>query len=835
MSKKKKNREMPIISYVMVTCQGGLPDTIRAINSLKKSNTVPYELIVVDNGTSDATTAWLKGSKIQYVKINNLVSYGEALNKGLRQCRGQFIGILNNDIVVTPNWESAMLFVFKQAEKGRLVGVDRVGIVGPMSNAVGYDQCIDQNFLAKVNYQNNDDAIHEFGVRWFNRMWSSQEPELKDKCKRTGFLSGFCWIMSRDCYKGVGDFAEDLTPGGFEDNDYVHRAELAGFASYISLPSFVHHEGGLTFKALNMPEARRGMANRIPFYNKWMENDKLEQQQTEWEDGGKSATVWQKPKKLVAGLRVKNEERFLYECLSKLSEVVDEIVIFNDNSTDKTVSIAESFKKVVKIHHSNETTFNEARDREKLWQLCREQSPDWILIIDGDEVLEPRVTRKDFDEMMNPRNPQVYSWVFRYITLWDLPDKQRVDGTFSMRFGPRLARNLPNYHITSDHPIGLHCGSVPEYPKYNVFFSKFRILHYGYMDKADRVKKYEWYEANDTVKDQRDVGDVDYSYLMDDFAQIIPFNPDLTLGMVTCVKDEMKLPEAHLERFLSLYHYIFDEIIIVDTGSTDNSVEIAEYYGAKVIHHKWEDDFAKARNAGLDHCTTTYVMHVDPDEGFGGDAIRFRRWIEMPCLAYRVPIRHPKEGSEPMLTWKCRIFKNLKEIRYQDAVHEQIESCLKDIKGHGPIIPVVYDENQRFQGIMHYGFQKEDGFLTKKMEHYREINQKMLEKDPEHYYANYSLALHYATHGEEEKAMEYLDVAMKSRPGFAKARYQACFSHVRRGIKILEEGLPFMVDNPEEYQRAQQIIAELRQYGPKLPMIGYAKNDPRRKELGLSD
>ena len=235
LKKKPKVRRLdqPIISYVMVTCDGGLTDTIRAYNSLIRENSVkPYELIVVDNGTNDGTTAWLKSQRIKSIRISEIVSYGEALNKGLKIASGDYLAILNNDIVVTENWEAMMLSCFQNANK--IKGVDRIGIVGPMSNFVGFKQKVPDMILKETRYADDDKIIHNFGVQWFNNTFGQPE-----KYKRVGFLSGFCWIMTRECYEAVGDIAEDLKPGGFEDNDYVYRADRLGFASYIAILSSI--------------------------------------------------------------------------------------------------------------------------------------------------------------------------------------------------------------------------------------------------------------------------------------------------------------------------------------------------------------------------------------------------------------------------------------------------------------------------------------------------------------------------------------------------------------------------------------------------------------------
>ncbi len=85
-------------------------------------------------------------------------------------------------------------------------------------------------------------------------------------------------------------------------------------------------------------------------------------------------------------------------------------------------------------------------------------------------------------------------------------------------------------------------------------------------------------------------------------------NPTLSLCMI--VKNE----EHFLPKCLSSVQDVVDEIIIVDTGSEDKTVEIAESFGAKVYHHPWEGDFSKARNQSLQYATSDWILVIDADE-----------------------------------------------------------------------------------------------------------------------------------------------------------------------------------------------------------------------------
>ena len=87
--------------------------------------------------------------------------------------------------------------------------------------------------------------------------------------------------------------------------------------------------------------------------------------------------------------------------------------------------------------------------------------------------------------------------------------------------------------------------------------------------------------------------------------------PRISLCMIA--KNEEALIAGCLRSVRGVAH----EVIVVDTGSTDRTVAIAEAEGARVVHFRWCDDFAKARNAGVELATGTHILILDADERLG--------------------------------------------------------------------------------------------------------------------------------------------------------------------------------------------------------------------------
>src|SRR5450631_49677 len=112
--------------------------------------------------------------------------------------------------------------------------------------------------------------------------------------------------------------------------------------------------------------------------------------------------------------------------------------------------------------------------------------------------------------------------------------------------------------------------------------------------------------------------------------------PTLALSMI--VRDA----ERDLPLCIESVRGALDEIVIADTGSTDNTIEIARKLGARVISVPWENDFARARNLSLAEVTADWVLSMDADERLDPAAAR-----RLPALlanrkarAYQVPIRN---------------------------------------------------------------------------------------------------------------------------------------------------------------------------------------------------
>jgi glycosyltransferase involved in cell wall biosynthesis len=143
------------------------------------------------------------------------------------------------------------------------------------------------------------------------------------------------------------------------------------------------------------------------------------------------------------------------------------------------------------------------------------------------------------------------------------------------------------------------------------------------------------------------------------------------LSAALIVRDEASV----LDGCLASIRPVVDEIVVVDTGSADCSVEIAMRYGARVIHHPWRDDFAEARNVGLDAAAGEWILYIDADERLrGGDRGSVERLlIGSPAVAFRLLLR-PDLRSTPYR--EHRLWRHDPRVRFRGRIHEKVTPAI---------------------------------------------------------------------------------------------------------------------------------------------------------------
>lgn len=159
-----------------------------------------------------------------------------------------------------------------------------------------------------------------------------------------------------------------------------------------------------------------------------------------------------------------------------------------------------------------------------------------------------------------------------------------------------------------------------------------------------------------------------------------------------------------------------DEIVLVDTGSTDRTIEIAESFGAKVVQRAWDDDFSAPRNEGLRHATGDWILVLDADEFVGPTTKERIRELALDekAAGYLMRFVNVVPGQKSVGVMMVRLFRNLPGIAYQHVIHEQItpslvakgaelglslSSCDLEVEHHGYSDEVVGSRNKNERNI----------------------------------------------------------------------------------------------------------------------------------------
>jgi O-antigen biosynthesis protein len=199
--------------------------------------------------------------------------------------------------------------------------------------------------------------------------------------------------------------------------------------------------------------------------------------------------------------RIKNEERWIRKSLESASQICESIVILDDGSTDNTVKICKEFDIVKKIQTQKNESMDIVRDANKILKMAMNQNPDFLLRLDGDEIIQPKI-RDSLEEEINLLYPESSIFEFQSFHLWDKPNQYRSDGMYPNLWHPILLRlkNQPNdlkflpYSGSKLHPSLIPTNAIGwEKP----IRSKVKIFHYGNYDEALRQRKYKFYTTND--------------------------------------------------------------------------------------------------------------------------------------------------------------------------------------------------------------------------------------------------------------------------------------------------------------------------------------------------
>jgi tetratricopeptide (TPR) repeat protein len=342
-----------------------------------------------------------------------------------------------------------------------------------------------------------------------------------------------------------------------------------------------------------------------------------------------------------------------------------------------------------------------------------------------------------------------------------------------------------------------------------------------------------------------------------------------TVGLSMIVKNGAET----LRPCLQSVRGVVSQIVIADTGSTDDTVKIAHEFGATVISVPWEDHFAKARNAALAIMTTDWVLMLDADEELdraapqniptlledpdvGGYVVtirnymasRFNRGWDRVGVPNDYRHERAKEAPSYIAHENCRLFRRHPQIYFTGRVHELVENQIRALRLK--LTPANFF-------IHHFGQLVDNEARTRKRVFYRDLMRRKTEENPEDFSAWTQLGLHeFECFNQPEEALRCFDRALALQPEAPEAwlfrgmvylnlgRFEEALEaveHDRRtgGTAALREDIRgdslHSLGRFKEARLAYRRAAKLMGYNPILESkLGYTEVKMGQKNTGLA-
>ncbi len=277
-------------------------------------------------------------------------------------------------------------------------------------------------------------------------------------------------------------------------------------------------------------------------------------------------------------------------------------------------------------------------------------------------------------------------------------------------------------------------------------------------------------------------------------------------GVVLSACLMVKNEEAMLPRCLASIRNYVDEIVVVDTGSTDRTVAIAESFGARVYHHPWENDFSLHRNQSISYSSGRWILIIDADEECVVSpqrtimyeiALADERGID--SLVMRVK-NAMSEGKETICNDSIRLFRNNGVIRYEGIVHNNLSGFT--------------NAGASLTHILHYGYNQGKESTRKKFERTATLLKKQIADDYANASAHMYLSSSYASLDmyEDSLAEGTIAVDLAESQGLTNKIYVRAYYDVIRALilsKRYDDAEMFCFRATSRFGQAIDIMAAL--------------------------
>jgi GT2 family glycosyltransferase/2-polyprenyl-3-methyl-5-hydroxy-6-metoxy-1,4-benzoquinol methylase/tetratricopeptide (TPR) repeat protein len=246
-----------------------------------------------------------------------------------------------------------------------------------------------------------------------------------------------------------------------------------------------------------------------------------------------------------------------------------------------------------------------------------------------------------------------------------------------------------------------------------------------------------------------------------------------SVSLCMIVRDNARTIEACLD---SIKPWV-DEMVVVDTGSQDNTPELARACGARLFEFPWCDDFAAARNESLRHARGEWIFWMDSDDTIDPENGRkLRRQVDSavgaPVLGYVMQVHCPGDGqdgkTEVTVVDHVKLFRNRLDLRFEGRIHEQILPSIRRADGEVAFTDIF---------VVHSGADHTPEGRRKKLDRDFRLLSLDLEDRPDHPFVLFNLGMTHADAGQHEQAVEALRRSITVS--------QPAESHVRKAYALL--------------------------------------------------
>lgn len=795
----------PLVSIIILTFNQ-LPYTIECVESIERHTPERYELVFIDNGSSDGTVQWLNELQVQHpsrckVIINDSNrGFAAGCNQGLKAAKGDYLLLLNNDVVVTKGWLAGMLNCFN--------GRSDTGFVGPLTNNISGLQRLPNS---PSSPQNGLDLFAEklkikFGGR---RIYQRR-------------IVGFCMLFSRELLNRVAYLDESFGSGNFEDDDYCLRAELEGFRNVIAGDVFIHHYGSASFIGNNINYYHAMSGNRSVFNRKWSrtisepslarqvvtlktieEADRLNRL------GQSNAAVDLLLKDGIA--QIPTEPRF-YRMIAEIlleggmAAEAQQTLEHTPDLDNDVAALCLLARAACRLGRRDDVRSTESR--------VKRSHPGYPaqFLLRGLPALVDGNIADAFTEFGAVARMDVSSKE-AYLGLAQAAEIQKnLASAFDLylwahTIAPECREAARGLHRLASTPEDERRArkSLEEALYFREDDRDLRFLLIDLLIRSGELKEALEHAERAMVLFGADQALVDAALELRRSVGMLAISEEVgTVSLCMIVKNEAK----SLPRCLASLKPIVDEIIICDTGSIDMTREIAAAFGARVVEHVWTGDFSAARNLSLDEAKGTWILVMDADEVVSSlDYAAFRLLIKSGNrkTAYTITTRnytnklvekwqehdgrYPNEeaGRGWMPSDKVRLFPNLAAIRFENSIHEMVEPSLE-------CASIPYTATNAFV-VHHYGYLDDDRQEAKQKLYY-ETGLRKLQESGGSPKAIVELAIQAAALERHQEALELWNQALAYNSDSALAwfnigyvqlclgRYDEAFEATKRSLDI---------------------------------------------------